>query len=338
MIAFFRSTQRSFFPSCAFWALALIALFAAAAPILAPYHFDDEDRAHAYAPPTSVHWYDEKERTIYPYVYANTLTFDAMYRRIYTEDRSKKYPLRLFAHGRAVTVEAPARLYFWGADARGRDVFSRTAYGAAISLSAGLLGALLSFGIGMLVGGISGYAGGQTDAWLMRLCEVLMMVPAFYLLLALRAVLPPSLSSAQMYLGIVAIMSLIGWAGIARVVRGMTLSLKERPYVHAARIRGVGDMRIVTAHILPHTFSYLAVAMMLSIPGFILSEAGLSFIGLGIQDPTPSLGNMLSDAMNMIRIANSPWVLMPGVVIIVASLSCNILGETLRDHLDPRSR
>jgi peptide/nickel transport system permease protein len=338
MISFVRAAHRSFLAAASWWMLVLIALFSFAAPVLAPYHYDNEDRAHSYAPPTAIHWYNADARRIYPFVYANTLSFDAMYRRVYTEVYTKKYPLRFFKQHRVLTVEAPARLYLWGADSRGRDIFSRTAYGAAISISAGLLGALLSFGIGMFAGGISGYAGGRTDAWMMRFCEVLMMVPGFYLLLALRAVMPPSLTSAQMYLGIVVIMSFIGWAGIARVVRGMTLSLKERPYVHAARIRGVGDLRIVLTHILPHTFSYLAVAMMLSIPGFILSEAGLSFIGLGIQDPTPSLGNMLSEAMDMIRIANSPWILMPGVIIILASLSCNVLGETLRDHLDPRGR
>jgi peptide/nickel transport system permease protein len=338
VISFLKRVHRDLCSAAALWTLGVIACFSAAATVLTPYHYDDEDRMHAYAPPTALHWYDAKDRTIYPYVYATTLSFDAMYRRVYTEDRSKKYPLRFCAKGRAVTVDAPARLYVWGADARGRDIFSRTVYGAAVSLSAGILGVLISFGIGTCVGGLAGYAGGRTDAWTMRLCELLMTVPGFYLLLALRAVLPVGLSSAQTYLCIVAIMSLIGWAGIARVVRGMTLSLKNRPYVQAARMRGVGDLRIVMAHIVPHTFSYLSVAMMLSIPGYILSEAGLSFVGLGIQDPMPSLGNMLSESLNMVRIAQSPWILMPGAVIVAASLSCNVLGETLRDHLDPRVR
>lgn len=215
-------------------------------------------------------------------------------------------------------------------------MFSRILFGARVSLSIGLIGAAISFTIGLLVGGIAGYYGGKVDNILMRLCEMFMMVPGFYLLLALRAVVPADFNSIQVYFSIVVILSFIGWAGLARIIRGMCLSLREREFVLAARMMGLNDLQIIIKHILPHTVSYSIVAVMLSIPGYILAESGLSLIGLGIQDPYASWGNLLSEAMGILRIQFAPWILTPGVFILMTVMCFNVIGDALRDALDPK--
>ena len=222
-----------------------------------------------------------------------------------------------------------------GADARDRDVFSRLLYGAQVSLSIGLIGVFISFTIGLFIGGVSGYYGGRLDNFLMRLCEMVMMVPGFYLLLALRAWVPDNFNSLQVYFAIIIILSFIGWAGLARIIRGMCLSLREREYVLAAKSLGLSDFKIITRHILPHTLSYSIFAVMLSIPGYILGESGLSLIGLGIQDPYASWGNMLSDAMSIVRIKFAPWILWPAFFIFLTVVCFNVIGDALRDCLDP---
>ena len=267
---------------------------------------------------------------------------------MYTVDPARKYPLRLFAEGdeyklfgfvparhHLFGVEQGGRIYLLGADARGRDLFSRLLYGGRVSLSIGLIGVLISFSIGLVVGGIAGYYGGRVDNVLMRLCEMFMMVPGFYLLLALRAAVPDDFSSVEVYFAIIFILSLIGWAGLARIIRGMCLSLRERDYVLAARSLGLSNFRIILRHILPHTLSYSIFAVMLSIPGYILGESALSLIGLGIQDPFASWGNMLSDAMSIIRIKFAPWILFPALFIFLTVLCFNVIGNALRDCLDP---
>jgi peptide/nickel transport system permease protein len=189
--------------------------------------------------------------------------------------------------------------------------------------------------LGLLVGGIAGYYGGRVDDFLMRLCEMFMMVPGFYLLLALRSAVPPEFNSVQVYLAIVIILSFIGWAGLARIIRGMCLSLREREFVLAAKSVGLSDLKIILHHILPHTLSYSIFAIMLSIPGYILGESALSLIGLGIQDPFASWGNLLSDAMSIVRIKFYPWILWPAFFIFVTVICFNIIGDALRDCLDP---
>ncbi|HQP10648.1 MAG TPA: ABC transporter permease, partial [Candidatus Omnitrophota bacterium] len=170
---------------------------------------------------------------------------------------------------------------------------------------------------------------------LMRVCEMFMMVPGFYLLLALRAAVPDDFSSVQVYFSIIFILSFIGWAGLARIIRGMCLSLRERDYVLAAKSLGLSDAQIIVRHILPHTVSYSIFAVMLSIPGYILGESALSLIGLGIQDPFASWGNMLSDAMSIIRIQFAPWILFPAFFIFLTVMCFNVIGNALRDCLDP---
>jgi len=328
--------------------LALFYFGAVFADFLSPYSYQNEDRKYSYCPPMKVRFFDEQGKFHRPYVQGVYFTFDEFHKRVYTENKFQKYPIKIFTQGdeyklfglipcrsHLFGVDQPGRVHLWGADARGRDLLSRLIFGARISLSIGLIGVTISFTLGLLVGGISGYYGGKLDNIIMRLCEMLMMVPGFYLMLALMVIIPPSFNSLQRYVAIVVVLSFIGWASLARVIRGMSISLREREYVLAAQAIGVSDFAIVVRHILPHTISYSIVAVMLSIPGYILGEASLSLIGLGIQDPVPSWGNLLSDAMGIVRIKFAPWILLPGLFIFITVICFNVVGDALRDYLDP---
>ena len=228
-------------------------------------------------------------------------------------------------------------VYLLGADQFGRDVFSRLLYGSQISLSIGIVGILLSFSFGMIIGGISGYFSGATDTVIMRFCELIMSVPALYLIISLRATFPPGISSAQVYAMIIIILSFIGWASMARVIRGMTLSIREQQFVLAARALGQSHLKIIMRHILPNTLSYVIVAATLSVPYYILGEVVLSFLGVGIQEPSASWGNMLTAAQNTEYLRNYPWLLAPGAAIFVTVLAFNFLGDGLRDAADTKS-
>lgn len=231
-----------------------------------------------------------------------------------------------------------ARFNLLGTDEQARDQFSRLLYGGRISLSIGLVGVAIAYPLGMLIGGISGYFGGLMDSVLMRLVEVLMTIPSIYLLVALAAVLPPGLSSAQRFLLIVLITSFVSWAGLARVIRGQVLSLKELEYVQAAKAMGGRSLYIIVRHVLPQTATYIIISATLTIPSFIVAESVLSLIGLGIQQPDPSWGNMLTLATNASIIVLQPWLIWPPALLIVLTvLAFNLLGDGLRDALDPRS-
>ncbi|MFC1632187.1 ABC transporter permease [Candidatus Omnitrophota bacterium] len=320
------------------------------ADFLAPYHYDNEQRANSYNPPTRLRFIDAAGKIhLRPFVYICAAQFDKFYRRVYTVDRNKVYPLKFFVRGdeykflglfpsrlHLFGVDAPGRIYLLGADSRGRDLFSRILFGARVSLSIGLAGVAITFVIGSIIGGISGYFGGKIDNLIMRACEMIMMIPGFYLMLALRAAFPPQLSSLQVYFLIVVIMSFIGWASLARVVRGMALSIREKEYVLAARALGASPLTIIARHVLPNTLSYIIVALSLSIPGYILGESALSLLGLGIQDPHASWGNLLTEAMAVAQIKFHPWILIPGVFIFITVMAFNFLGDGLRDALDPQ--
>jgi peptide/nickel transport system permease protein len=329
------------------WLLAILYGSAVFADFIAPYSYKNENRQFSYCPPSKVHWFKEG-RLVWPYLYAVELSYNSWHAREYTTDKSKEYPVKLFLKGEQYRllgmiptsrhlfgVQNPVRIYLFGADSRGRDIFSRILYGARVSLSIGIIGVAISFTLGMIIGGIAGYFGGWVDNVLMRFCEMLMMVPGFYLLLAFRAAVPDHFTSLQTYIAIVVIFAVIGWPSLARIIRGMCLSLREREYVLAARSMGVSRWKIIFTHLLPHTASYTIFAVMLSIPGYILGESSLSLIGLGIQDPYASWGNMLTDAMSIVRIQVAPWILTPAFFIFITVLCFNIIGDALRDTLDP---
>lgn len=321
--------------------LVLAALYftIALANFFAPYSKDFSSRKLSYAPPSNVYFITPENRLTRPYTYNWVKTFDAKSLSTkFKQDRSQKYYLKLFKGGRLVGVEEGGQLFLLGTDINGRDNFSRLLYGGQVSLTIGFLALFISFPIGLTYGGISGYLGGVTDNIMMRVAEAIMSVPSFYLLIILTVILPPGMSSAQRFALITVILAFIGWAGLARVVRGMVLSIKTQDYVKSAIALGASNARIILKHILPQTSSYVIIAITLSVPGYILAESGLSFLGLGIQQPDASWGNMLKEAQEFTNIISRPWLLTPGFLIFIAVLSFNILGDTIRDVLDPKSR
>ena len=268
----------------------------------------------------------------------------------YDEARADTKPLHFFVRGGSYKIfglipgsihlfgtgDDDYPIFLFGADQYGRDIFSRLIYGSQISLSIGLVGILISFSLGLIIGGISGYFGGGVDTFLMRFCELIMSIPALYLIISLRNTFPPGLSSAQVYLMIAIILAVIGWASLARVIRGMALSLREQQFVLAARAMGQSHLRVICRHILPNTFSYVIVSVTLSVPYYILSEVVLSFLGIGIQEPNASWGLMLEAARNTEYLQRFPWLLAPGAAIFVTVLAFNFLGDGLRDAADAK--
>lgn len=339
------------------------------ADFVAPYSPYSSQADGSLLPPTQIYWRSPSGEWLGPHVYPTSqgpTDLETGDRELQV-DFSQPSPLRLFAKGESynflqirlplppsfeeVTLfpgiesdrhlfgtQGAGRLHALGTDEQGRDQFSRLIHGGRISLSIGLVGIAISFPLGMLVGGIAGYFGGWIDAILMRVVEVLMTIPGIYLLVALAAVLPAGLSSAQRFLLIVVITSFISWSGLARVIRGQVLSLKEREFVEAARAIGASPLYIIVRHVLPQTATYVVISATLAIPGFIVAESVLSLIGLGIQQPDPSWGNLLSLSTNASILVLQPWLIWPPALLIISTvLAFNLLGDGLRDALDPRS-
>ncbi len=322
------------------------------ADFIAPYTKDFSDRSMAYVPPSQIFTIDENGKLSRPYTYNYKREFDPVELKIiYKLDRSQKHYIKFFAQGQPykflglipmkrhlITTDPGGRLFLLGTDINGRDVFSRILFGGRISMTIGFLALFVLFPIGLLYGGIAGYFGGKTDMIMMRFAEAVMSIPSFYLLIILASILPSGMTSVQRFMLIVVILALIGWAGFARVVRGMVLSIKNQEYVQAAKSIGASRLRIIIKHILPQTTSFVIVAMTLSVPSYILSESGLSFLGLGIQQPDASWGNMLKEAQEYTNIIYRPWLLTPGFLIFIAVLAFNLIGDTIRDILDPKSK
>lgn len=328
--------------------LGVMYLLAIVAPFVAPYAQEDMDRQRYFHPPQALHWIGADGFRLRPFVRETTLADPGAFR--YGEVQDREHPVRFLVRGSTYTlfgvvetdrhlfgVDAPGRIYLLGTDSFGRDVLSRLLYGSQISLTVGLVGILISFALGLLLGGVSGYFGGLADSLIMRFTELLLSVPSLYLIIALRGVIPIDLPSQQVYLGIVAILAFIGWAGVARVIRGLVLSIRKNDFVVAAEALGFSRTRIIVRHILPNTMSFVIVAATVAVPGYILGEVVLSFLGVGVQEPAASWGNMLNQARSIRALTSFPWLLyVPGTAIFVTVMAFNFLGDGLRDALDPR--
>ena len=316
------------------------------AEFFAPYPTDAYDIDYVLAPPQVVHWFDAGQ--FRPFVYGYSAELDPnTFRTTYKVDETQKYRIEfmvkgepykllgLFAGERRLFGVPAGKIHLLGGDDRGRDLFSRIIYGARISLSIGLVGIAISSLIGVVIGGISGYFGGGVDLVIQRLIEFIRSVPTLPLWMALSVALPPTWSVLQVYFGIVVILSLVGWTGLARVVRGKFLSLREEDFVMAAQLNGATERIIIFKHLLPLFYSHIIASLTLSVPSMILGETALSFIGLGLQPPAVSWGVLLKDAQHIRVLAEAPWLLIPGLFIIVAILAFNFVGDGLRDAADP---
>jgi peptide/nickel transport system permease protein len=268
---------------------------------------------------------------------------------IHTEDPDKRIPVKFFARGDDYdmwgvlswdrhlfgAVHDDQEVYFLGADRAGRDLFSRIIHGARVSLSIGLVGVAVSFLLGVFFGGVSGYFGGAPDSLIQRITEFLIAVPTLPLWLALSAAVPPDWGPLMRYFAITTILSVVGWTGLARVVRGRFLSLREDDFVVAARLDGCSRPRIIFRHMVPSMSSHIIASLTMAVPAMILGETAMSFLGLGLQSPAVSWGVLLQEAQNVRTVETAPWLMLPGVAVFVTVLAMNFVGDGLRDSADP---
>ena len=315
---------------------------------LAPY--DKLTRSeYMYMRPQTLQFNDGNGFSLRPYVFGITATSDPKtFTRSFVIDESIRHPVKFFTPGDTYSflglfktdihlfgVDAPGHIYLLGTDDLGRDLFSRIMYGSAISLSIGLVGVLTSFILGITLGGISGYYGGVVDTLIQRVIEFLISIPTIPLWMALSAAVPASWTAIQVYFAISIILSLRGWCGLARIVRGKMLEVSQYDFVMAAKLAGARDRRIIATHLIPSFMSFLIVDMTLSIPSMILGETSLSFLGLGLRPPVVSWGVLLQAATNIRTVATYPWIMWPGAFLIATVLAFNFMGDGLRDAADP---
>lgn len=318
------------------------------AEFVAPYSPTHHDTNYMDMPPQPIRFVDNGQFQLRPFVYGMVGKLDPKtFKTTYTEDRSQKFPIYFLDQGDPYKMWGliagdvhlfgvkEGTVFLFGSDRQGRDVLSRIIHGGRISLSVGLLGIAVSFVIGIIVGGVSGYFGGTPDLVIQRVIEFIRSIPTLPLWMALSVSLPKNWTVVQMYFGIVVILSLVGWTGLARVVRGKFMSLREEEYVMAAQLNGANERRIIFRHMLPSFTSHIIASLTLSVPGMILGETSLSFIGLGLQEPAISWGVLLKEAQRITTLANAPWLLTPGLFIIIAILCFNFVGDGMRDAADP---
>ena len=331
----------------------LFYLIAAFPEFLAPHDADSYSARHPYAPPQVIRLFQELpdgRRVIRPHVVGTTSTIDYNSgRRTFEHNPEDLIDLGFFVQGHHYRllgvlpasrhligpVDPTKRVYLLGADRLGRDVLSRAIHATRISMTIGLLGVALSLVLGVALGALSGFSGGWTDAVIQRLIEFLQSLPSIPLWIGLAAAIPPTTPPAQTYFLITVILSVIGWTGLARVVRGRFLALKNEDFVQAARLDGCGTGRILMRHMVPSFLSHIIAVVTLAIPSMIVAETSLSFLGIGLRQPVVSWGVLLQEAQNLRSIAAAPWLFTPSVFVVVAVLALNFLGDGLRDAADP---
>jgi len=305
--------------------LGLILLAACAAPWLAPNPPNQRFAGLLYAPPTRIHAGDGMTA---PHIHP--LRIVSRLERRFDEDRATHVRLRWFSGGVLVSADpgSGAPLLLLGADAFGRDRFSRLLYGSRATLALGVLATLLATAFGALVGGVAGYAGGRLDTLLSRVSEFVVVLPAIYVMLALRAVMPLVLPGSTIFVLLLTIFAMLGWPMVARGVRAIVLVEREREYAVAARAAGASPTRLLTRHLLPAASGYLSTQASLLLPAFILAESTMSYVGLGFPDTTPTWGTMLQDASNVALLGDAPWALAPAAAIFMVVLGANLLVQS----------